>query len=76
MAYRNRKVNKHNINNHNITFIIRNASKNVYRILVGNKCDLEDKRKVTYEQGKVIQSYLLYILIFLRNLLILTECDL
>ena len=32
--------------------IEKNASKNVYKILVGNKSDLTDKRKVTYEQGK------------------------
>ena len=32
--------------------IERNASKNVYKILVGNKKDLEDKRKVSFEQGK------------------------
>jgi len=32
--------------------IEKNASKNVYKILVGNKCDLEEKRQVTYEQGK------------------------
>lgn len=32
--------------------IEKNANKNVYKILIGNKCDLEDKRKVSYEQGK------------------------
>jgi GTPase SAR1 family protein len=32
--------------------IEKNANKNVYKILVGNKCDLEEKRQVTYEQGK------------------------
>ena len=32
--------------------IEKNASKNVYKILVGNKNDLEDKRKVTFQQGK------------------------
>ena len=32
--------------------IEKNASKNVYKILVGNKCDCESERKVTVEQGK------------------------
>ena len=32
--------------------IEKNASKNVYKLLIGNKCDLEDKRKVTYQEGK------------------------
>jgi Ras-related protein Rab-1A len=30
----------------------KNASKNVYKILIGNKCDLEEKRKIPFEQGK------------------------
>ena len=32
--------------------IEKNANKNVYKLLIGNKCDLEDKRKVTYQEGK------------------------
>ena len=32
--------------------IEKNASKNVYKILVGNKSDAVSQRKVTYEQGK------------------------
>lgn len=32
--------------------IEKNASKNVYKILVGNKSDLESERKVSYDQGK------------------------
>ena len=31
--------------------IEKNSSKNVYKILVGNKCDMESERKVTVEQG-------------------------
>ena len=30
----------------------KNANKNVFKILIGNKCDLEDKRKVTFQEGK------------------------
>ena len=37
-----------------LTLIIRFAKENVLRILVGNKCDLEHKRQVSYEQGKEI----------------------
>ena len=32
--------------------IEKNASKNVLKVLIGNKCDLEDKRLVSYNQGK------------------------
>jgi Ras-related protein Rab-1A len=32
--------------------IEKNASKNVYKLLIGNKCDLEDKRKVSFQEGK------------------------
>ena len=32
--------------------IEKNASKNILRILIGNKCDLEDKRLITHAQGK------------------------
>ena len=36
--------------------IEKNANKNVYKLLIGNKCDLEDKRKVTYQEGKEVAS--------------------
>ena len=32
--------------------IEKNASKNVLKILIGNKSDLDDKRVITYNQGK------------------------
>ena len=32
--------------------IEKNANKNVYKLLIGNKCDLEDKRKVSIQEGK------------------------
>ena len=32
--------------------IEKNANKNVYKLLIGNKCDLEESRKVTYQEGK------------------------
>ena len=32
--------------------IEKNANKNVYKLLIGNKCYLEDKRKVSYQEGK------------------------
>ena len=32
--------------------IEKNANKNVVKILIGNKCDLEDKRVISYNQGK------------------------
>lgn len=40
-----------NINNWLIE-IEKNANKNVYKILIGNKCDLEEKRTVSTQQGK------------------------
>ncbi len=43
MVNRNRKV---------FFRLYRNSSKNVYKILVGNKSDLANQRKVNYEQGK------------------------
>ena len=36
--------------------IEKNASKNVYKILVGNKCDMEGERKISAEQGKDFAS--------------------
>ena len=36
--------------------IEKNANKNVYKLLIGNKCDLEEKRKVSYQEGKEFAS--------------------
>ena len=41
----------HNLNSWLIE-IEKNAPKNVYKILVGNKCDMENERKVSKKQGK------------------------
>ena len=30
------------------------ASENVHKILIGNKSDMEDKRKVSYEEGELL----------------------
>ena len=32
--------------------IEKNANKNVYKLLIGNKCDLEDQRKISTQEGK------------------------
>ena len=32
--------------------IEKNANKNVYKLLIGNKSDLEEKRKVSFQEGK------------------------
>ena len=32
--------------------ITNKGNKNMYKILIGNKCDLTDKREVTYEEGE------------------------
>ena len=32
--------------------IEKNANKNVYKLLIGNKCDLEEKRKISVQEGK------------------------
>ena len=32
--------------------IEKNANKNIFKVLIGNKTDLEEKRKVTYQEGK------------------------
>ena len=36
--------------------IEKNSSKDVYKLLIGNKNDLEDKRQVTYNEGKEFAS--------------------
>ena len=39
-----------------ITELEKHASENVNKMLVGNKCDLEDKRQVTFAEGQVIHN--------------------
>ncbi|EEB05417.1 GTPase Ypt2 [Schizosaccharomyces japonicus yFS275] len=34
------------------------ASENVFKILIGNKCDCEEQRQVTYEQGQALAEEL------------------
>ena len=36
--------------------IDQNAAENVNRILIGNKCDMEDARKVSYDSGKALAA--------------------
>ena len=36
--------------------IEKNSSKDVYKLLIGNKNDLEEKRQVTYNEGKEFSS--------------------
>ena len=36
--------------------IEKNSSKDVYKLLIGNKNDLEDKRQVTFDEGKEFAS--------------------
>lgn len=52
MACRNRQVSMHQL--HQSQF--RNANKNVYKILIGNKKDLSHQRKVSEEQGKAFAA--------------------
>ena len=40
-----------NLNNW-LTEIEKNANKNVVKVLIGNKCDLEDKRVISFEKAK------------------------
>ncbi len=37
--------------------MLRFAKENVIKFLVGNKCDLESKRQVTYDQGKELAKH-------------------
>ena len=36
--------------------IEKNSSKDVYKLLIGNKNDLEERRQITYEEGKEFAS--------------------
>ena len=36
--------------------IEKNSSKDVYKLLIGNKNDLEEKRQITYDEGKEFAS--------------------
>lgn len=47
----------------NIKVWIRNieqhASADVEKMILGNKCDMEDKRKITFDQGKQVHPFVL-----------------
>ena len=45
-----------------------NGLSNLKKVLVGNKCDLEDKRQVTIEEGKKLAKELGINIIFLINI--------
>ena len=49
---------------------IRYAQENVIRILVGNKSDMADKRRVTYEEGQELGKSFLIWKILLMSLII------
>ena len=37
--------------------IEKNATENVNKILVGNKCDMNDKRRISYDEGAKLGRY-------------------
>jgi hypothetical protein len=49
-------INSKSILHNYFKFQIRNAAKDVYKILVGNKCDDEENREVTYEMWKIVSK--------------------
>jgi Ras-related protein Rab-1A len=48
----------HEIDRYKGFLMNRFANEGVNKLLVGNKCDLETKRKVSYEEGAELGKYL------------------